>query len=198
MKNIQKIGVFCGSNIGNQAAYSEAVLQLAAHLVLHKITLVYGGAKVGLMGMMADHALKLGGKVIGVLPKSLVDVEIAHPDLTELHVVNTMHERKNLIATLSDGFIMLPGGPGTLDEFFEMYTWAQLGYHKKPCGLLNVSGYYDLLLKFLDNAVSEGFLKEVHRKMIICETAANDLLAKFENYNAPIDKKWIEPSLITS
>ncbi|MBA3537795.1 MAG: TIGR00730 family Rossman fold protein, partial [Tatlockia sp.] len=136
-----------------------------------------------------------GSAVIGVIPKSLFDVEIAHGELTELHVVNSIHERKALISELADGFIMLPGGPGSLDEFFEMFTWGQLGHHAKPCGILNIAGYYDYLLKFLDNAVLQGFLKQVHRDMIIVDQSPALLINSFINYKAPSDIKWIDKSV---
>src|SRR5579862_5553391 len=160
---MKKIGVFCGSNTGNNPLYAETAKQLAISMAHAGITLVYGGANVGLMGVLADNILKNNGYVVGVIPKSLVEVEIAHQHLTELHTVNSMHERKAMIADISDGFIMLPGGPGSLDEFFETLTWAQLGYHSKPCGILNVCNYYNYLLKFLDHAVEQGFIKQVHR-----------------------------------
>lgn len=187
---IIKLGVFCGARSGNSPLYKEAAEQLANVMKELGISLVYGGAKVGLMGIIANQMLLKGGKVIGVMPKSLVDVEIAHEGLTELHVVNSMNERKVRFAELSDGFIMLPGGPGSLDEFFEMLTLAQLGYHPKPCGILNVSGYYDYLLKFLDHAVSQGFLKEIHRNMVIVDQSARELINRFISYQAPFDKKW--------
>jgi len=190
-QKINRLAVFCGANSGSSTFYSAAAEQLADLLSNEGIALVYGGAKVGLMGSIANRMLKNGAEVIGVMPKSLVDVEIAHENLTKLHVVNTMHERKALISELSDGFIMLPGGFGSLDEFFEMLTWAQLGYHQKPCGILNTEGYYDCLLKFTENAVAEGFVKEAHRKMILVESSAEKLLTRFANYVAPLDKKWI-------
>jgi uncharacterized protein (TIGR00730 family) len=188
---IKNLAVFCGSSVGNSTLYGEAAEKLADVMSNLGITLVYGGAKVGLMGLIANRMLSHGAKVIGVMPKSLVDVEIAHKGLTELHIVNSMHARKALIAELVDGFIMLPGGSGSVEEFFEMYTCAQLGYHSKPCGILNVSGYYDYLLKFLDHAVSQEFLKQTYRDMIIVDQSPQTLINRFMQYQAPLDKKWI-------
>lgn len=187
---INKIAVFCGSHAGHSPIYSESAQQLADGLFKFELTLIYGGAKVGLMGAIADRMLNHKGHVIGVMPQSLIDVELAHPSLTELHIVNSMHERKELISEIADGFIMLPGGSGSLDEFFEMFTWAQLGYHSKPCGILNVNGYYDHLLKFLDNAVQQGFLKQVYRDMIIVDSSPQNIINSFMNYQAPLDIKW--------
>lgn len=188
----KKIAIFCGSHTGNNPLFSEAAKQLAILMAHAGITLVYGGAKVGLMGVLADEMLKNNGYVIGIMPKSLVDVEIAHQYLTELRVVDSMHERKAMLAELADGFMMLPGGPGSLDEFFEMFTWAQLGYHSKPCSILNICNYYDHLLKFLDQATEQGFMKQVYRDMIIVEDSPGILLQKINNYRAPAEKKWIK------
>lgn len=194
---IKKIGVFCGANAGSDPIYTQATIQLAEYLVDAGITLVYGGSKAGLMGILADSVLKNNGQVIGVIPQSLVNVELAHPHLSELHIVNSMQERKTLIAELSDGFIMLPGGAGSLDEFFEMYTLAQLGYHAKPCSILNMNNYYDHLLTFLDHAVDQGFMKQAYRNMIIIEKTPQILLQKLNAYQAP-GKKWIvEKELIS-
>lgn len=188
---INKLAVFCGSNSGVSIFYSELAEQLADVLSSRNISLIYGGAKVGLMGSIANRMLKNGSTVIGVIPKSLVDVEIVHEGLTELRVVNSMQERKTLISTFADGFIMLPGGPGSLDEFFEMVTLSQLGSNSKPCGILNTAGYYDYLLKFLDHSVSQGFLKQVHRDMILVDQSPSALITSFTTYQAPTDKKWI-------
>lgn len=192
--NPKKIAVFCGSHSGNNPLFSQAAKQLATLMAQARISLIYGGAKVGLMGVLADQMLENNGHVIGIMPKSLVNVEIAHQHLTELHVVDSMHERKALIAEWADGFIMLPGGPGSLDEFFEMLTWAQLGYHSKPCSILNICNYYDHLLKFLDQAVEQGFMKQVYRDMIIVENSSERLLQKINIYQAPAEKKWIDNS----
>lgn len=192
---IKKIAVFCGSNSGNLSAYADDAKNLADVMSNAGISLVYGGANVGLMRITADQMLKNNAEVIGVIPKSLVDVEIAHQQLTELRVTRSMHERKAVMAELADGFIMMPGGGGSLDEFFEAFTWAQLSYHNKPCGILNSSGYYDSLLQFLDHAVKEGFIKQTHRDMIIVSQEPDHLINSFMHYQAPLDKKWIsEPA----
>jgi len=161
-----RLCVFCGSKPGDNPAYAEAAAELGRKLAEQKIGLVYGGASVGLMGAIADATLQAGGDAIGVIPQSLVDKEIAHPDLTQMHVVSGMHERKALMADLSDGFIALPGGIGTLEELFEIWTWAQLGMHNKPCVLLNVAGYYNQLIGFLDQMTQAGYLKENSRSML--------------------------------
>jgi hypothetical protein len=165
---------------------------LGRELAVRGVTLVYGGAHVGLMGALADAALEAGGKVIGVIPQSLVDKEVAHIGLTKLHVVRSMHERKALIADLSDGFIALPGGMGTLEEFFEVLTWGQLGMHARPCGFLNIAGFFDGLLEFLNTATSERFLKPVHREMILAETEITALLDRMAAYRAPTVSKWLD------
>ena len=161
-----RLCVFCGSKPGDNPAYAEAAAELGHMLAEQRIGLVYGGASVGLMGVIADATLQAGGDAIGVIPQSLVDKEIAHPDLTQMHVVSGMHERKALMADLSDGFIALPGGIGTLEELFEIWTWAQLGMHNKPCVLLNVAGYYNQLIGFLDQMTQAGYLKENSRSML--------------------------------
>ena len=154
--------------------------------------LVYGGARVGLMGVLADAALKAGGEVIGVIPRALVAREVAHAGLTELHVVESMHERKALMADLSDGFIALPGGWGTLDELFEILTWAQLGLHQKPCGLLNVQGYFDPLLSFVDHSIDEGFVRPEYRRLFAVADAAAPLLDLLSRQTPPTVEKWID------
>ncbi|QKI81653.1 TIGR00730 family Rossman fold protein [Kroppenstedtia eburnea] len=189
MKNIC---VFCGSSPGSSPVYMEGAKQLGISLAEAGITLVYGGARVGLMGAVADTVLAHGGKVIGVIPKSLVDREIAHTGLTDLHIVSSMHERKALMSELADGFIALPGGSGTLEEFFEVFTWAQLGHHQKPCGLLNLNGYYTPLLQFIDHTIGEGFMKEDYRAMILSESGPEPLLQRFEQYQAPEIVKWVD------
>ena len=161
-----RLCVFCGSKPGDNPAYAEAAAELGRKLAEQKIGLVYGGASVGLMGAIADATLQAGGDAIGGIPQSLIDKEIAHPDLTQMHVVSGMHERKALMADLSDGFIALPGGIGTLEELFEIWTWAQLGMHNKPCVLLNVAGYYNQLIGFLDQMTQAGYLKENSRSML--------------------------------
>ena len=189
MKNIC---VYCGSSIGRQEAYSSAARDLARSLVDRNLGLVYGGASVGIMGLIADTVLQLGGKAVGVIPDALVRKEIAHKNLTELHVTQSMHERKTLMAELSDGFIAMPGGIGTFEEIFEIWTWAQLGMHAKPCGLLNAAGYYDALTTFLDHAAAEQFLKPEHRSLLIVEQEPNALLDRFVSYQPPSVQKWLE------
>ena len=186
------ICVFTGSSPGARGDYAAAATALAEELVARGLDLVYGGANVGLMGTIADRVLELGGRVTGVIPESLVEWEVAHRGLTELRVVSSMHERKSLMADLSAGFIALPGGVGTLEETFEVLTWAQLGMHEKPCGLLNVAGYYDPLIDFLQHAVDERFLKNVHRELLMVEDSAASLLDAFASYQAPTVDKWVD------
>lgn len=168
-----------------------AARELAKSLVEREIRLVYGGASVGIMGLIADTVLRLGGQAVGVIPDALLRKEVAHTNLTELHVTQSMHERKTLMAELSDGFIALPGGIGTLEEIFEVWTWAQLGFHKKPCGLLNVEGYFDSLISFLNHTVAEQFVKEPHRSMLIVERNPDPLLDRFASYEPPTIQKWV-------
>jgi uncharacterized protein (TIGR00730 family) len=194
MLELKSICVFCGSNCGSRPEYGEAADCLGRLLAKRDISLVYGGGKVGLMGKVADAVLGAGGKVIGVIPQALVLKEIAHDGLTELRVVNSMHERKALMAELADGFIALPGGFGTLDEFCEILTWAQLGLHHKPCGVLNVNGYYDHFLQLLDQAVGDQFLRSLHRDIVIANRDPEALLALMMGYEAPVTGKWIDRS----
>ena len=186
-----RVCVFCGSSAGNRPGYREAALALGRTLAERGAELVYGGSKVGLMGAVADAALAAGGRVIGIIPTSLRDKEIAHEGLTELYVVGSMHERKAMMADMSSGFIALPGGIGTLEELFEIWTWAQLGYHRKPVGLLDIEGYYRPLLAFLDSTVEEGFVRPEHRAMAIVETDPARLLDRFAAYEPPSVTKWI-------
>lgn len=188
MKNIC---VYCGSSPGRLEAYSDTARSLAQALVERDLGLVYGGASVGIMGLVADSVLQLGGRVVGVIPEALAKKELAHKSLTELHVTPSMHARKTLMAELSDGFIALPGGIGTFEEIFEIWTWAQLGFHAKPCGLLNVAGYYDGLIAFLDHAVAEQFVKPLHRSILSVEQEPNALLDRFASYQAPSLHKWV-------
>jgi len=188
---MKSICVYCGSNSGRQEVYSSAARALAKSLVDRNLRLVYGGASVGIMGLIADTVLQLGGQAVGVIPDALVRKELAHTNLTELHVTQSMHERKTLMAELSDGFIALPGGIGTLEEIFEIWTWAQLGFHRKPCGLLNIEGYFDSLISFLDHAVKEQFVKKPHRSMLIVEHDPKALLDRFASYEAPTIQKWV-------
>ncbi len=187
---MKRICVNCGSNPGFNGVYANAARNLGRALVDRRFELVYGGAEVGLMGELANTVMKSGGTAIGVIPQSLAD-RVSHRGLTELHIVSTMHERKQMMAELSDAFIALPGGFGTLDELAEILTWAQLGFHKKPCGLLNVAGYFDSFLAFLDHSVSEGFMKPEHRAMLLVSDDPAALLARFQSYAPPHVDKWI-------
>ena len=189
---MKRICVFAGSSRGAREDYAQAAERLAFELVTRGYGVVFGGGRVGMMGVLADATLAAGGEVIGVIPKALLEKEVAHGGLTELRVVASMHERKAMMADLSEGFIALPGGLGTLEEFFEVLTWAQLGLHRKPCGLLNVSGYYDRLLEFLDLTVEERFVKSPHRALVITSTSPADLLERFATYRPPQVAKWID------
>ncbi|MBU7596012.1 TIGR00730 family Rossman fold protein [Metabacillus halosaccharovorans] len=188
---MKRISVFCGSSPGASSLYLEAAEKLGSHLAKEGITLVYGGSKLGVMGSVANSALQAGGEVIGVIPKMLMERELAHTNLTELIVVNTMHERKAKMEQLSDGFIMLPGGPGTMEEFFEVYTWAQLGEHQKPIGMINANQYYDKLLAFFDHMIQEEFLNPEYHSMVIVEQDPQELINKFRTYKPPLLTKWI-------
>jgi uncharacterized protein (TIGR00730 family) len=185
-----RICVYCGSNTGARADYTEAAKELAAVLVRHDFELVYGGSSSGIMGIIADAVLVLGGTVHGVIPKTLLEKEIAHTGLTQLHVVASMHDRKSMMAAMSDGFIALPGGLGTLEEIIEVLTWGQLRFHDKPCGVLNVRGYFDGLLAYLDHARDEGFLRPENRAMFLCDRDPAGLIQQFERYTAPRIEKW--------
>jgi uncharacterized protein (TIGR00730 family) len=186
-----RICVYAGSNPGTNPAYAEAAAELARLLASRDIGVVYGGGKVGLMGILADSALAAGGEVIGVIPQDLMDREIGHTGLTELHVVASMHERKALMAELSDGFVALPGGAGTLEELIEVYTWSQLGLHDKPMGVLNVAGYYDGLAARLDHAVQEGFLRAQHRAALHAAATPAELLELFVGWRPATVGKWL-------
>ena len=188
MKNIC---VFCGSNMGTRDVYRDAARALGNEMARRGLKLVYGGSNIGLMGVVADAVLEAGGQVIGVMPEHLAAKEISHANLTELRVVGTMHERKALMAELADGFIALPGGFGTFDEFCEIVTWAQLGLHQKPCAMLNVAGYYDAMIAMFDHAVHEGFVRNTHRQMLILSADISKLLDRMQNYQAPQIPKWI-------
>ncbi|WP_262298552.1 LOG family protein [Microvirga sesbaniae] len=187
-----RVCVFCGSSSGQDPVYLEAARSLGETLAANGIELVYGGASVGLMGAVADAVLARGGHVIGVMPQSLVDKEIAHRGLSDLRVVGSMHERKALMAELADGFVALPGGLGTFEELFEIWTWAQLGYHRKPCALLNAGGFYDKLTDFLDDVVDRGFVKPIHRAMLIVESKPAALVEAVRSYEPPKVDKWIK------
>jgi uncharacterized protein (TIGR00730 family) len=188
---MKRITVFCGSSSGTEEIYTSQAILLGQTLAKRNIELVYGGANVGLMGAVADGVLNAGGKAIGVLPNFLISKEIAHKQLTELILVDTMHERKTKMNDLCDGVIALPGGFGTLDELFEMLTWGQLGLHKKPIAILNIDGYYDALIVFVQTMTDKGLLKEVNQQMLLVSDTIDDLLDKMENYAAPTVGKWI-------
>jgi uncharacterized protein (TIGR00730 family) len=186
---MKRICVFCGSSPGVRPEYVLAARELGMLLAQKKIGLVYGGARVGMMGALATAAVEAGGEVTGVMPGSLVRKEVAHTGLKDLRIVGTMHERKAMMGELSDGFVALPGGLGTIEEFFEVLTWAQLGMHKKPCGLLNVNGYFDPLVGFIDHAVAQQFVSPGSRSLVIVENTPEKLLQKFEHYVAPQSDK---------
>jgi uncharacterized protein (TIGR00730 family) len=182
---MKRIAVFCGSSPGASDTYMIEARRFGMELASRGITLVYGGSKNGLMGAVADAVLKNGGQAIGVIPRFLEEKEISHKGLTELHTVETMHERKSMMAELADGFVALPGGTGTLEEFFEMLTWSQIGLHQKPCGLLNIQGYYTPLKSLLEHMVDQQFIQEKYRSMAILESEPGMLLNRFEKYDAP-------------
>ena len=191
MTAIKSICIYCGSSPGRLDAYAAAAIAVAEALVSRNIRLVYGGASIGIMGLVADQVLKLGGQVVGVIPKGLAHKEVAHQQLTELHITQSMHERKMRMAELADGFIALPGGIGTLEEFFEIWTWAQLGIHNKPCGLLNVEGYYDSLIGFLDHVLAEQFVKKHHHELLMVDSNPDRLLERYVNFQPPVVKHWV-------
>jgi uncharacterized protein (TIGR00730 family) len=188
---IRSLCVFCGSNSGNDAIYANVARDFGALLGKSNIALVYGGGHVGLMGIAADAVLAGGGNAIGVIPRMLWDREVGHRNLTELHIVETMHERKAMMASLSDAFVALPGGLGTLEEIFEVWTWAQLGIHRKPLGFLDVLGFYEPLLSFLDRGVDAGFIRAPHRSMAIVDCDPASLLRRLSEYEPPAVEKWI-------
>jgi uncharacterized protein (TIGR00730 family) len=189
---LRSICVFCGSSTGVNPAYRHAADGLGRAIAASGRRLVYGGGNVGLMGVLADAALEQGGEVIGVIPRHLVDLEVAHQSLTELRVVDSMHQRKQLMADLADGFVILPGGLGTLEEFFEVWTWGQLGLHRKPYGLLNAASYFDSLLSFLDHSVSERFVRPDHRRLLLMADDPVELLHRLDTYAVPLSPKWID------
>jgi uncharacterized protein (TIGR00730 family) len=189
---IRRLCVFCGSSAGREPGYRRLAESLARALAKRGIGIVYGGASVGLMGALADAALAAGGEVIGVIPQALIEREIGHRGLTELRIVESMHERKALMAELSDGFVALPGGIGTLEELFEVWTWAQLGLHAKPCALLDTDGFYGPLAAFLDHLVDAGFVREAHRDMLLTAHSPEELLTAFDAYRPPRVGKWLE------
>jgi len=190
-KKILSVCVYCGSSSGNNPVYADAAKALGRALVEHNLSLVYGGGHVGLMGIVADAVLDAGGEVTGVIPKALLDTEVGHDHLTRLLVVKDMHERKALMAEHADGFIAMPGGIGTLEELFETLTWAQLGFHEKPIGLLNVAGFYDPLIEFLRHQTSQGFLRAEHKDLLLVETEPDPLIAELKNFTMPEGVSWL-------
>lgn len=190
---MKRICVFCGSSVGNDDVYKNAAIRLATLFVKKDIQLVYGAGNIGLMGVMADTMLSMGGKVIGIIPKLLVEKEVVHSNLTELIIVESMHKRKALMIEKSDAFIVLPGGFGTLDEMFEALTWKQLNIIQKPLGVLNVNSYFDLLISFIETAVNEKFIRSEHKESLIIDVDENNLLKKIINYEpVKIHEKWID------
>jgi uncharacterized protein (TIGR00730 family) len=192
IRQIKRLCVFCGSSSGTRAVYAEAAAELGRELAKSGVALVFGGGRVGLMGILADSVLAGGGQAIGVMPRALVEKEIAHTSLTKLHVVESMHQRKALMADLADAFVLLPGGLGSWEEFLEVVTWLQLGIHRKPCALLNVAGYYDALLSLTSHALAEGFLRSAHREMLIAEKDPARLLGRLEVARVPSEIKWVD------
>ncbi len=190
---LRRLCVFCGSNPGANGVYSDAAEALGLYLARWGIGLVYGGASVGLMGTLADAVLRGGGEVIGVIPRALAVREIAHKGVPDLRIVSSMHERKTLMAELADAFLAMPGGYGTLDELFEVLTWTQLGLHRKPSGLLNIEGFFDPLIAYLDGAVGQGFLKPAHRNFLIVSDHPADLVDRLANLELPPAGAWIRP-----
>jgi uncharacterized protein (TIGR00730 family) len=187
---MKTIAVYCGSSKGNDPIYMKEARNLGKNLVDNGLNLVYGGATVGCMGTVADAVMEAGGKVIGVIPEKLKNVEIAHQQLTELHVVKTMHERKALMAEYADGFIALPGGSGTLEEWFEVFTWAQLGYHNKPYALLNINNYYTPILSLFDHMIDQGFIKSQYKDLIVIDNNSKELVKKLKDYKSTYIDKW--------
>jgi uncharacterized protein (TIGR00730 family) len=190
---MKSVCVYCGSSPGAKRDYAEGATALGRALARNGQRLVYGGGNVGLMGIVADATLATGGEVIGVIPQALVDRELAHQGLSRLHIVASMHERKAMMAELADGFIALPGGLGTLEELFEIWTWAQLGMHRKPIGLLNVHGFFDPLIEFIGRLVTERFVRRENREMLFISAAPAELLKQMESYQPPSVAKWISP-----
>ncbi len=188
---LRRVCVFCGSSAGTRPEYADAARDMGRALADQDIGLVYGGGSVGLMGVLADAALEAGGEVIGVIPQHMTSREIAHYDLSDLRVVGSMHERKALMYELADGFVALPGGLGTLEELFEILTWCQLGLQVKPSGLLDVDGYFSRLVEFLDHVTAEGFIKEVHRRLVVVEERPDRLLDEMRAFEPPPLPRWL-------
>ena len=191
---MKSVCVYCGASPGISNDYALAAKQLAASLVSQQLSLIYGGGNVGLMGILADEVLRLGGEVTGVIPQALMDKEVGHNGLSKLHIVANMHQRKALMADLSDAFIAMPGGIGTLEELFEVMTWAQLGFHQKPIGLLNINSFYDGLLQFLQHTSEQGFLRTNHLNILLSEAVPDTLLHRLRTYVAIPTRKWIANS----
>jgi uncharacterized protein (TIGR00730 family) len=194
MIRIEAVCVYCGSSPGSDPAHVDAAVGLGRAVARRGLRLVYGGGHVGLMGVVADAALEAGAEVHGVITQALLDKEVGHAGVTELHVVDTMHERKARMADLAGGFIMLPGGFGTLDEFFEALTWTQLGVHAKPCGILDVNGYFDPLVRFLDSATQQRFVTQAHRDMVLVDQDPDGLLERLASWTSPTIDKWLDRS----
>jgi uncharacterized protein (TIGR00730 family) len=191
-RKIQALCVFCGSSTGSLSIYAEAARELGRELAAAGVTLIFGGGRVGLMGILADSVLAAGGQAVGVIPRSLVEKEIAHASLTRLHVVASMHERKAVMADLADAFLLLPGGYGSWEEFCEVVTWLQLGIHCKPCAILNVNGFYDSLLAQSHRALADGFLRPAHHEMIVVEQNPSSILARLSSAPLPAEAKWVQ------
>ncbi|WP_028218539.1 LOG family protein [Paraburkholderia oxyphila] len=189
---MKAVCVYCGSSMGARPVYNEAAQAFGRALVDANLALVYGGGKVGLMGVIADTVMAHGGRAIGVIPELLVDKEVGHNGLTELHVVPDMHQRKKMMADLSDGFVAMPGGVGTLEELFEVYTWAQLGYHHKPVGVLNIDSFYNPLIALLEHTVSEGFMRQAYLDLLQIDSDPAALIGKLKRYHAPAKDKWAD------
>ncbi|HQU84895.1 MAG TPA: TIGR00730 family Rossman fold protein [Pyrinomonadaceae bacterium] len=189
---MKRICVFCGSNPGIDPIYLETAEKVGKFLGENGIELVFGGGRVGLMGRIADTVMANGGKVIGIIPKGLSDREVAHQGLTELKIVGSMHERKALMAELSDGFIALPGGVGTFEEFCEIVTWAQLGIHEKPCALMNVGGFYNAFIAMFDHSMNQGFIRPQHRELVLVDDKIEELYEKMRNFRPPTIEKWLD------
>jgi uncharacterized protein (TIGR00730 family) len=194
---MKAICVFCGANFNGDPVLKQAVEQLAELMVSRDITLVYGGGKVGIMGLLADNVMQRGGKAIGIIPQFLMDKEVGHTGLTELHIVENMHQRKQMMNDLCDGIITLPGGIGTLEEFFEVLTWLQLGLHKHPIGLLNVNGFYDFLLKQLDVMVEQKFMKPTNRELVITSGDPIELINLMDGFDVKPDEVWFKDRNLT-
>ena len=188
---MRSVCVFCGSKVGRNGEYREAAAELGRELLRRRLTLVFGGGSVGLMGVVADTVLQGGGKVTGVIPRALSRKELRRPHVEDMHVVDSMHERKAIMSELADAFIALPGGFGTLEELFEVISWAQLGIHRKAVGLFNIAGYFDPLIRFIDHAIAEGFIKRQYRELFLVSSDPAELLDLLARYKPPILKRWM-------